>query len=85
VTLTQSSLEHLSAGQATQALEAFWRILKQGGVLFVTVPDTAAALSLLHEKGATSAIYHLSADGSLPVTPLDLLFGDQRSIREGNR
>ena len=83
--LTWSSLEHLSAGQATKALEAFWRILRPGGVLLVTVPDTQAALSLLLEKGAQQAVYHLSADGSLPVTPLDLLFGDQRSISEGNR
>jgi hypothetical protein len=44
-----------------------------------------AALSLLLEKGAHAAVYHLSADGSMPVTPLDLLFGDQRSIMEGNR
>jgi SAM-dependent methyltransferase len=78
------SLEHLTASDAAQALRAFWKILKPGGVILVTVPDTQAALSLLLQGGAEEGVYHLSPDASLPVTPLDLLFGDQRSIHGGN-
>ena len=79
------SLEHLPPAEAARALRAFWHILTPGGVLLVTVPDTQAALSLLLSGGAEAPAYHLSADGSKPVTPIDLLFGDQRSIALGNR
>ena len=79
------SLEHLPLAEAARALRAFWHILKPGGVLLVTVPDTQAALSLVLSGGAEAPAYHLSADGSKPVTPIDLLFGDQRSIALGNR
>jgi len=78
------SLEHLTASDAARALRAFWKILKPGGVILVTVPDTQAALSLLLQGDAEEGVYHLSPDASLPVTPLDLLFGDQRSIHGGN-
>lgn len=75
------NLEHLHAFEVNQALLEFRRVLKPNGFLFLTLPDIKAIARYLVIGGLQDVLYQSAAG---PITPLDILFGHQESLRAGN-
>ena len=76
------NIEHLFAHEAPVAIAEFRRVLTGDGFLIITCPDLRSACRVAGEKGLDATLY-TSRMG--PITPRDVLFGHQRSIRAGGR
>lgn len=76
------NLEHLEGYQVSIALREIRRVLKPGGFVLMTLPNLEAVVRLIADGRADEAIY-VSPAG--PITPMDMLFGHQRSLEQGNR
>ena len=74
------NIEHLFAHEAPKAIAEFRRVLKKKGFLILTCPDLKSACRVAGERGLDATLY-TSRMG--PITPRDVLFGHQRSIRAG--
>lgn len=74
------NIEHLFAHEAPVAIREFQRVLSKDGFLIITCPDLKSACRVAGEKGLDATLY-TSRMG--PITPRDVLFGHQRSIRSG--
>ncbi len=74
------NIEHLFAHEAPKAIAEFRRVLKAKGFLVITCPDLRAACKVAGERGLDAALYTSPAG---PITPRDILFGHQASIRRG--
>ncbi len=75
------NLEHLHSYEVPLALAEFKRVLKPSGYLLLTLPDLRAvarevALDRLHQPLYQSAVG--------PINALDILFGHQASMANGN-
>jgi predicted SAM-dependent methyltransferase len=75
------NLEHLFSHEVPLALREFLRVLKPGGLLWVTMPDLQAAAEYL-AKGQFDQPIYVSPAG--PITALDVCFGHQASVARGN-
>lgn len=75
------NIEHLYPHEVDIALKSFLRVLKDDGFAIVTCPD----LQILGERLASGDIDTPIYRSSLgPVSPIDMLYGFRRSMREGN-
>ena len=74
-------LEHLDEHRAKQALREFERVLAHDGFLLLTSPDLAAVAQLIVAGHEDEVVYTSPAGG---VRPLDMLYGFQPAIAEGN-
>lgn len=74
------NIEHLFAHEAPVAIGEFQRVLKDDGFLIITCPDLKTACRVAGERGLDATLYTSRAG---PITPRDVLFGHQRSIRSG--
>ena len=74
------NIEHLFAHEAPVAIGEFRRVLTDKGFLIITCPDLKSACRVAGEKGLDATLY-TSRMG--PITPRDVLFGHQGSIRSG--
>ncbi|MXQ12425.1 class I SAM-dependent methyltransferase [Microvirga makkahensis] len=75
------NVEHLYPHDVLPAFKAFYRVLKDDGLLIVTCPD----LQSLGEKLACGDIdtpLYESAAG--PISPIDVLYGFRPAMAEGN-
>ena len=75
------NIEHLHAFEVVPAFEEFRRVLKADGFAIITCPDIRAICQLVIDRGLDVPAYSSSAG---PITPLDMLYGHGRSIRDGN-
>lgn len=75
------NIEHLHSFEVPIALREFRRVLQPGGFAIITVPDIQALGRYLSEDKADQTLYQ-SAVG--PITVMDILFGHQSSIKNGN-
>jgi SAM-dependent methyltransferase len=75
------NIEHLYPHEAPLALREFSRVLNDQGYLILTCPDIASIAAFTASNGV-DAIAYMSGMG--PITPLDMLFGHNASIRAGN-
>jgi predicted SAM-dependent methyltransferase len=75
------NLEHLNAHEVPLALQEFLRVLTPSGFLVLTCPDLQAVAALIAEDQLMQPAY-TSAAG--PITPLDMVFGLQTAIANGN-
>jgi predicted SAM-dependent methyltransferase len=74
------SLEHLYRHDVPAALGEFFRVLRPGGLLFLTSPDLQRVAALVAEDRLETEAY-LSPSG--PITPLDMIFGHTASLTRG--
>lgn len=74
------NLEHLDRHQIPIALKEIYRVLKPGGFVLITLPDLAKIAALIVEGNVDKVLY-LSPAG--PITPMDMLYGHQKSIERG--
>ncbi|MBY0240298.1 MAG: class I SAM-dependent methyltransferase [Burkholderiaceae bacterium] len=75
------NLEHLSWYEVPTALAEFHRVLKPDGFALITVPDLRAISGYITNDKLTETLYDSPAG---PISPLDILFGHQRSLQQGN-
>lgn len=74
------NIEHLFAHEAPRAIAEFRRVLKKDGFLVITCPDLSAAMRMAAKDGLDAMLY---TSGMGPITPRDVIFGHQASIRAG--
>ena len=75
------NLEHLYSHQVPIALREFWRVLKPGGVVLVTMPDLQEVAALI-AQGKLEEVAYVSPAG--PIAPLDICYGFRAAIERGN-
>ena len=74
------NLEHLYAHQVPVALREFHRVLKDGGLLLVTLPDLQSVARAVADGKLEEPLYQ-SPMG--PIAPPDILYGHRASIARG--
>ena len=75
------NIEHLYPHEAPIALGEFFRVLKDDGFLVLTCPDITSIAAFITANGLDTTAY---MSGMGPITPLDMMFGHNASIRNGN-
>jgi SAM-dependent methyltransferase len=75
------NLEHLLPHEVPVALAEFFRVVRPGGFVLVTVPDLQQVAALVAEDRLEEAAY-VSMMG--PIAPLDMLYGLRSALAEGN-
>ena len=75
------NLEHLYPHDVPLALAEFYRVLKNDGMILVTMPDLQQVAQYIVEDKLDDVAY-VSPMG--PITPLDCLFGLSSEVENGN-
>ncbi|MFA9215560.1 MAG: methyltransferase domain-containing protein [Sphingomonadaceae bacterium] len=75
------NLEHLHSFQVPQALAEFRRVLKPSGFALITLPDLRAIARYIANDQLSEPLY-ISKAG--PINAIDVLFGHQAAIEQGN-
>lgn len=75
------NLEHIDECHLGKALSEISRVLKPGGFLMATMPDLTAIAKMILEDKLLDVLYESPAG---PIRPIDMLFGHQKSIANGN-
>ncbi len=75
------NVEHIYPHEIPGAFGEFHRVLDPGGIAVITCPDLQAIGTLLAEGKLTTPAYH---SGMGPIAPLDIIYGHNGSIAEGN-
>ena len=75
------NLEHLFSQEVPVALGEFYRVLKPGGRLLVTLPDIEKAAEMILQDKIEETAY-VSPAG--PIRPLDIIFGFEPYVTGGN-
>ena len=75
------NIEHLYPHEVPVALSEFKRVLTDDGFVVITCPDLVSVAHCITERGLSETAY-MSPMG--PITPLDILYGHQGSMRAGN-
>lgn len=75
------NLEHLLPHEVPVALAEFFRVVRPGGFVLVTLPDLQQVAELVAQDKLEDAAY-VSMMG--PITPLDMLYGLRSALAEGN-
>lgn len=75
------NLEHLESADVPSALREFYRVLKSGGFVLITLPDLQKVAELVVQDKLDEPAY-VSPAG--PIAPIDMIFGHRPSIAHGN-
>ena len=75
------NLEHVNSFEVPIALSEFKRVLKPNGFALITVPDLRAVARRIVNDSLEDTLYVSQAG---PITPLDITFGHQKAIEQGN-
>ncbi len=75
------NLEHLYLHETRVALKEMHRVIRPGGFLLITLPDLQQVARHVAEGRLNEALYQSPAG---PITPLDILYGHQPSVAQGN-
>lgn len=75
------NIEHLYLHETVTALAEMQRVVRPGGFLLITLPDLQQVAQLVSEGRLTDEIYHSPVG---PITALDMLYGHQASVAQGN-
>ena len=74
------ALEHIDQHKVEIALKGFYRVLKNGGMAKIIVPNMKIPAKLIAE-GKPDEVMYQSPSG--PITALDMFYGHQLSIKQG--
>jgi SAM-dependent methyltransferase len=74
------NVEHLDTHEVGTALREFVRVLSPAGFALIRCPDLRAVAEFIVANGPEAVAYESPAG---PITPLDMLFGHNASIRAG--
>lgn len=75
------NIEHLYPHEVPLAFAEFRRVLKPGGFALITLPDLQQVAALVAQDKLGDAAY-VSPAG--PITPLDMLYGLNSALAQGN-
>ncbi|XGV96994.1 MAG: tetratricopeptide repeat protein [Leptolyngbya sp. BL-A-14] len=75
------NLEHLYAHEVPLALAEFYRVLKPGGFVLITLPDIQAVAEYV-AQGKLEEVLYVSPAG--PIAAIDILYGLRTAIADGN-
>jgi ubiquinone/menaquinone biosynthesis C-methylase UbiE len=75
------NIEHLYPHQVEIAFKEFYRVLRPGGFVFLTLPDLQAVAKHVAEGNLEEPLY-VSPAG--PISAIDILFGFRPSLAAGN-
>lgn len=75
------NLEHLHGFEVPLALAEFRRVLRPDGFAVITVPDLPAVARRIANDQLEQPLYQSSAG---PISTLDVVFGHQAAIKQGN-
>ncbi len=75
------NIEHLYPHEVPLALKEFFRVLKPGGFLLITMPDLQEVARLIVEDKLEDTAYVAPAG---PISPIDILYGFRPAIAQGN-
>jgi SAM-dependent methyltransferase len=75
------NVEHLYPHEVSIAFAEFRRVLKPGGFALITLPDLQQIAELIAADKLDQVAYH-SPSG--PITPLDMLYGHNVALAQGN-
>jgi len=75
------NLEHLYSHQVATALAEFYRVLKPGGFVLLTMPDLQQVAELI-AQGRLEDTAYVSPAG--PIAPLDMVYGFRQAVAQGN-
>jgi predicted SAM-dependent methyltransferase len=78
---TSRHLEHLHAHEVPSVMKEFVRVLRPDGYMVINCADLQSVAALIAEDKLMHAAYQ-SASG--PITPLDMVFGLQKSLARGD-
>lgn len=69
------NLEHLYEHEVVPTLREFLRVLKPGGFFLVTMPDLQAVAAVMAEDDGLDRTLYTDTTGTVPITPLDIVYG----------
>jgi hypothetical protein len=75
------TVEHLYPHEAPLALAEFRRVLRQGGMALIAVPDLRIAAKAILEDRLEAPLYETAAG---PVAAPDMLYGFRPALAQGN-
>ena len=75
------NIEHLYPHEVPQALSEFHRVLKEDGMVILSLPDIQRVMAFVAEGRLEKPLYQ-SPSG--PISALDMLYGHRASLAEGN-
>lgn len=75
------NLEHIYAHEVPVALREFFRVLRHGGVVLITVPDLRQVARAIVKTDLEDTLY-VSPAG--PIAPMDMIYGHRVSVQRGN-
>jgi SAM-dependent methyltransferase len=75
------NIEHLHAHEVPVALAEFLRVLRPDGFAVIACPDLRSVAALVAEDKLTEPAY---ASTLGPISPLDMIYGQQSAIAAGN-
>lgn len=75
------NIEHLHFHEVPVAFKEFFRVLKPGGFMLVTLPDIQTVAAVIAQGKLETKLYDSPAG---PIMPLDIVFGFTRAIASGN-
>jgi hypothetical protein len=73
--------EHLNDFEVSKGFSEIVRVLRPGGFLLMNVPDLVQVAQMIADGKADEVLYQSNAG---PVRPIDMMFGHQLSIQNGN-
>jgi SAM-dependent methyltransferase len=76
------NVEHLETHEVAGALGEFVRVLRPTGFAMIRCPDVQSVAQFILDHGVDAVAYESPAG---PITPLDMLFGHNASVRRGQR
>jgi ubiquinone/menaquinone biosynthesis C-methylase UbiE len=75
------NLEHLFSHEVPVALKEFWRVLRPGGFVLITLPDLQQVAAHVAQGRLEETLYQSAAG---PIAAIDVFFGHRPPIAKGN-